>query len=65
MTWMARLFGTITAYLLIQVSALAQDGGLLDIDIDIDKTEWYEQPWVWVVGALFLVLLAVIARGRK
>lgn len=37
----------------------------LDVDIDIGKSKWYEDPKVWVGVAIFLVVLAFIARGRK
>ncbi len=51
--------------LLISFQIFAQDGGL-DIDIDLGKPEWYEQPWVWVVGAavFILILVAVVRRKR-
>ena len=42
--------------------AIAQDGGL-DIDVDINKGEWYENPWVWVGVGAFLLILALIMRG--
>lgn len=62
--WSARAF-----FFLVLMSAFvpgfAQDGGL-DIDIDVDKKEWYEQPWAWVVGAaVFILLLVAILRGGK
>ena len=39
----------------------------LDIDVDIDKKDWYEQPWAWVVGAalFILILVALLRRPRK
>lgn len=37
----------------------------LDIDIDLGKAKWYEDPKVWVGVAIFLVVLTFIARGRK
>ena len=45
----------------------AQEKGL-DVDIDINKKEsaWYQQPWVWVVGAaVFILLLVAILKGGK
>ncbi len=45
--------------------AFAQEKGL-DVDIDINKKEsqWYQQPWVWIVGgAVFILLLVAILRG--
>lgn len=37
----------------------------LDIDIDLGKREWYEDPKVWVGVAVFLLVLAFIARGKR
>ena len=37
----------------------------LDVDIDIGKPEWYEQPWVWVVGGAIFVLILVGLLRRK
>ncbi|WP_057939015.1 hypothetical protein [Algoriphagus resistens] len=51
--------------MIFSVTAFAQDGGL-DIDVDLGKPEWYEQPWVWVVGgAVFILILVAILRKRK
>jgi phosphoglycerol transferase MdoB-like AlkP superfamily enzyme len=49
---------------LISIQIFAQDGGL-DIDIDLGKPEWYEQPWVWVVGAAAFILILVALMRRK
>lgn len=49
----------------ISVTAMAQDGGL-DIDVNVGKKEWYQQPWAWVVGgALFILILVALLRKRK
>ena len=39
----------------------------LDIDIDVNKkSDWYQQPWVWVAGgAVFILLLVAILRNGK
>lgn len=54
------------AIMLSMMSALvfAQDKGL-DVDINVKKeTEWYQQPWAWVVGAaVFILLLVAILRS--
>ncbi len=45
--------------------ALAQEKGV-DIDVDINKKEsqWYQQPWVWIIGgAVFILLLVALLRG--
>ena len=46
------------------VMTYAQDKGL-DVDINVKKeTEWYQQPWVWIVGgAVFILLLVAILRS--
>ncbi|SFT73449.1 hypothetical protein SAMN04489724_1910 [Algoriphagus locisalis] len=51
--------------MLFSVVAYAQDGGL-DIDVNIGKKEWYQQPWAWVVGgAIFVLILVALLRKRK
>ena len=56
----------VLAIMLSMTSALAfaQDKGL-DVDINVKKeTEWYQQPWIWVVGAaVFVLLLVAILRS--
>ena len=44
--------------------SFAQDKGL-DVDINVNKeNEWYQQPWVWIVGgAVFILLLVAILRS--
>ena len=45
---------------------LAQDTKKLDVNVDINKGDnnWYQQPWVWVVGgAVFILLIVALARG--
>ena len=44
----------------------AQDKGL-DVDINVKKeSEWYQQPWIWIVGgAVFILLLVALLRGRS
>ena len=47
------------------LTTFAQEKGL-DVDIDVNKNEsnWYQQPWVWIVGvAVFVLLLAAILKG--
>jgi len=52
--------------LLLSVYSFAQDKGL-DVDINVKKeSEWYQQPWVWIVGgAVFILLLAAILRSNS
>jgi hypothetical protein len=42
-----------------------QDDKKVDVDINVGKeSQWYTQPWVWVVGgAVFILLLVALIRG--
>ena len=54
--------------LFMSIVAFSQEGGAgADIDISIKKeSEWYTQPWVWVIGAaVFILLLVALLRGGK
>ncbi len=38
----------------------------VDVDIDVNKgdSNWYQQPWVWVVGAaVFIIIIVAILKG--
>ncbi len=53
---------------LLQTAVWAQDGGGADINIKVTKgsSNWYAQPWVWIVGgAVFLLLLVALVRGNS
>ena len=61
------LFFIVSAFLSIQT--WAQDKGV-DVDIDVNKkgSDWYQQPWVWIIGgAVFILLLVALMRsgGKK
>jgi hypothetical protein len=62
----ASVLFTMLVFQLLSIAALAQEKGL-DVDINVKKeSEWYQQPWVWVVGgAVFILLLAAILRGGR
>jgi hypothetical protein len=58
-----------TGFLLIAAifsfQSWAQEKGV-DVNITVDKknSNWYQQPWVWIVGgAVFILLLVAIVRG--
>jgi len=62
-----RHFLSLVTVLSISLFAKAQEKGL-DVDIDINKKEdqWYNQPWVWVVGgAVFILLLVAILKSKS
>ena len=43
----------------------------VDVSLNIDKgttttTEWYSEPWMWVVGgAVFLIIVIALVSGKK
>ena len=50
---------------LITIQLWAQDKKV-DVDIDVNKNDsnWYQQPWVWIVGgAVFIIILVALLRG--
>lgn len=50
---------------LFALKLFAQDKGV-DVDINVNRGEWYNQPWVWIVGgAVFILLLVALLRGGK
>ena len=61
----------VTGFILTLLSTAeiwAQDKNI-DVDIDVNKhdSNWYQQPWVWIVGvAVFILLLvAILKSGSK
>ena len=59
--------GMVVLTLLASVVAYAQDKKI-DVNIGVDKgdSQWYAQPWVWIVGgAVFILLLVAMLRGGK
>jgi cell division protein FtsW (lipid II flippase) len=57
-----------TVMLFSSILAFAQDKKV-DVDIDVNKgnqSQWYTQPWVWIVGgAVFILLIVALTRGGK
>ena len=58
-------FLSILVLCFVQTAVWAQNP---DVNVKIEKTSsnWYAQPWVWIVGgAVFLLLLVALLRGGK
>lgn len=61
-------FMAIVVLCLLQTIAFAQDK---KVDVNIGSSSssgsnWYAQPWVWIVGgAVFLLLLVALMRGNS
>ena len=53
-------FMVLFAALFMNFSAFAQ----LDVDIDLGKEQWYENPLVWVGVAAFLLILVLLLRKK-
>lgn len=50
----------------MQFSVWAQETKKVDINLDVNKgdSNWYQQPWVWIVGiAVFILLLVALLKG--
>ena len=62
----AKILFTFTS-MVLSVMAFAQDDKKLDVDINVNKeSQWYAQPWVWIIGgAVFILLLVALLRGGK
>jgi hypothetical protein len=60
------LFTAFIFFNLLSLASFAQEKGI-DVDINVKKeSQWYQQPWVWVVGgAVFILLLAAILKGNS
>ena len=59
-------FGGVILFLFLFFQLWAQDEKKVDVDINVDKggSNWYQQPWVWIVGgAVFILLLVALLRG--
>jgi len=59
----------IATFFLSQSLAWAQDKKEVDVNLSVDggKSDWYAQPWAWVVGgAIFIIIIvALLSRGKK
>jgi apolipoprotein N-acyltransferase len=56
----------VLAGLFIGLATFAQEKSAdIDVNIKTDKgSNWYAQPWVWIVGgAVFILLLVALLRG--
>lgn len=50
---------------LLAFQTWAQDKKV-DVNIGVDKgsSDWYQQPWVWIVGgAVFIIILVALLKG--
>ena len=66
MTKLKHSLSFITCFLL-SLYTFAQEKKI-DVDIDVNKknSDWYMQPWVWVVAAaVFILILVALLRGKK
>lgn len=55
----------------LQTMSFAQDGGgsgggKVDVSITKSNSNWYAQPWVWIIGgAVFILLLVALMRSNN
>jgi hypothetical protein len=56
----------IMASALLATITFAQDKKEIDVNVNSSKSNFWGQPWVWVVGAaVFILLLVAILRGGR
>jgi hypothetical protein len=55
----------VLAGLFISLVGFAQEKTAdIDVDINTKGSNWYAQPWVWIIGgAVFILLLVALLRG--
>jgi hypothetical protein len=66
--WFSKKATMLSFGILSSLYLFAQDDKKVDVDISLDKgdSNWYQQPWVWVVGgAIFILLLVAILKSGK
>ncbi|MES2774597.1 MAG: hypothetical protein V4722_10455 [Bacteroidota bacterium] len=66
-TQLVQRFSTFITLMLLSLYTFAQDKKV-DVEISTTKTttEWYAQPWVWIVaGAVFVLLLVALLRNNN
>ncbi len=56
---------SLTAVIVTLLSSFAQAQDNPLIDIDIDRTEWYENPLLWVGVAAFFIILIIVTRRKS
>jgi hypothetical protein len=62
----AQKLSLIAASALLATITFAQDKKEIDVNINNNKSNFWGQPWVWVVGAaVFILLLVAILRGGR
>lgn len=62
-----RKFSLLPIFLFVTIAAWAQDKKV-DVNINTkgDSSNFFTQPWVWVVGgAVFIIILVALLRGKK
>jgi len=49
---------------LLALHVKAQDKPDIDISVTKNDSNWYQQPWVWIVGgAVFIIILVALLKG--
>ncbi len=65
--WLSKKITLLLFGIISTIYLFAQDDKKVDVDISLNKdnaSNWYQQPWVWIVGgAVFILLLVAMLRG--
>lgn len=63
---LTRKSGVLLLSLATSLGLYAQDGDAgLDVDITVDNPAWYQNVYLWIGIAAFVIIIALIARGRN
>jgi hypothetical protein len=62
-------FSFLSAFMALIVGAQDAGGKKVDVNIDVNKgsnSQWYTQPWVWIVAAaVFIILIVALTRNNS
>ena len=62
-SWFVFLLSFISSFLWAQDSTVSSNK-ITTSETTTTTTEWYAQPWVWIVGgAVFIIILVALLRG--
>lgn len=62
----SRSAGFLLLFAFTSVIAFAQEKKIdVDIDTNANDNNWWTKPWVWIGGAVFILLLVALLRRKS
>lgn len=63
-TTLTRAAMVLASFLISLITFAQEKTADIDVDVNTKGSNWYAQPWVWIVGgAVFVLLLVALLRG--